>query len=210
MAEYLVKNFHVGPIQTNCYFMINQETKQGVVVDPGDDAQMLYRQIKALDFVPEAILLTHGHFDHVTGTQELRELTGAKVYIHETERLTVEETITHMFPQMGNSGKKVPVDEWMAGEPVLEIAGFRIHVYMTPGHTRGGVCYYFPAEGVLFSGDTLFASSIGRTDFAGGSYSALIWSVEEKLFVLPDETKVYPGHEGFTTIGHEKRYNPFF
>ena len=210
MGEYVVKNYRVGMIQTNCYFMINTETKKGLIIDPGEQPDTLLRRMKADDFTPEAILLTHGHFDHVMGVEKIRQETGVPVYLHEAERTTLRDTIAQMFPQMNKSGLTVPVDVWMSGEPVLDLAGFQIKVYFTPGHTSGGVSYYFPNEGVLFSGDTLFAGSIGRTDFPGGSYSTLIRSVEEKLFPLPAKTKVYPGHEGETTIGHERSYNPFF
>ena len=208
MASFEVKNYRVGMIQTNCYFMINRDTGKGLVIDPGDEPERLAREITREGCAAEAILLTHGHFDHVMGVEKLRAETGAKVYIHETDRRTVEETVSQ--PMMGFQPSSVPVDVWLTGEPVLELAGFRIQVFLTPGHTRGGVCYYFENERVLFSGDTLFCGSIGRTDFPGGSYSALIRSVQEKLFPLPDETRVYPGHEETTTIGFERKYNPFF
>lgn len=210
MAAFSVKNYRVGMIQTNCYFMINRETGKGFVVDPGDEGDVLARRITSEGFEAEAILLTHAHFDHIMGVEELRKKTGAKVYLHTTDHQTLDETMADMFPQMGRQNLTVPVDEWLAGEPTLQIAGFSVKVLMTPGHTRGGVCYYLEKEGVLFSGDTLFHGSIGRTDFPGGSYSALIRNVEEKLFVLPDDVKVYPGHEGDSTIGYEKKYNPFF
>ena len=210
MADFTVKNYRVGMIQTNCYFMINRKTGKGLIIDPGDQPDTLLRRAAADGLAPEAILLTHAHFDHVMGVEKLRQETGAKVYLHAADRTTLSDTIAEMFPQMGKRGQAVPVDVWMQGEPQLDLAGFHIQVFQTPGHTTGGVCYYFTEEKVLFSGDTLFAGSIGRTDFPGGSYSALIRSVEEKLFVLPDETAVYPGHEGTTTIGHEKKYNPFF
>ena len=209
MTDFSVTSFRVGAIQTNCYFLINNTSKELIIVDPGDEAELILRKITQTGCKAKAIILTHGHFDHITAVNPLKAALDIPVYAHENEKPMLDNAETDMFvPNPGHY--VVNVDNYMRNEPVLELCGFKIRVISTPGHTPGGVCYYLEEEGILFSGDTLFQNSIGRTDFPGGSYPELIRSVEEKLFVLPEETKVYPGHEGETTIGHEKKYNPFF
>jgi hydroxyacylglutathione hydrolase len=209
MASFKVEGYQVGQIMTNCYLMRNEDKKELLIIDPGDQADLIAKKVEASGCKPVAILLTHGHFDHVLAVNDLREKYGIPVYAHEKEKKQLHDTAAEFFPRLGRSGE-IAVDEFMSGEPSLELAGFRIKVYSTPGHTPGGVCYYFEKEGILFSGDTLFCGSIGRTDFPGGSYKDLIASVEKKLFPLPEDVVVYPGHNNATSIGFEKQYNPFF
>ncbi len=209
MATYQVKGYQVGQIMTNCYLVSNEDTKELLIIDPGDQADRIAAKIEESKKQPKAILLTHGHFDHVLAVNELAEKYDIPVYAHENEKKQLQSTAKEFFPQMGRSGE-VRVDHFISGEPTLELAGFQIKVFMTPGHTQGGVCYYFEKEGLLFSGDTLFFGSIGRTDFPGGSYKDLISSVENKLFKLPEDVVVYPGHNNATSIGFEKQNNPFF
>ena len=159
-------------------------------------------------FTVEVILLTHGHFDHIGGAAELKKASGAKVYA-----LTEEKKICRT-PELNLSAQMPPVvtieaDEWLTDGQTVETAGISFQVIATPGHTVGGCCYYCKEGGFLFSGDTLFEESVGRTDFPTGSMSSLVRSVKEKLFVLPEDTNVYPGHGDITTIGREKQYNPY-
>ena len=209
MPKFEIKGYRVGPIQTNCYFMENTETKELLIVDPGDQADVLMRKIDETGAKPVAILLTHGHFDHVTASNPLREHYNIPVYAHDTEKPMLQAA--ELNPFTGSSETfEVQVDQYLSGEPTIELAGFSIRILHTPGHTPGGVCYYFPDEKVLFSGDTLFRASMGRTDFPGGSASQLVRNIETKLFTLPEDVDVFPGHEDTTNIGWEKKYNPFF
>ncbi|MCR4842149.1 MAG: MBL fold metallo-hydrolase [Eubacterium sp.] len=206
--EFEIKSYRVGMIQTNCYFLINKDTSEVVIVDPGDEASRLAAEIEREGLKPAAVLLTHGHFDHITGVNDLVAKFPMPVYIHESEKdLLASEKSNPFSPVKGEF--KLNVDNFIQGEPTLDIAGFSIKVYTTPGHTPGGVCFYLKDQDVLFSGDTLFCGSVGRTDFPGGSMSQLVRSVKDKLFELPESTKVYPGHEGATSIAFEKQYNPF-
>ncbi|MCR5785096.1 MAG: MBL fold metallo-hydrolase [Eubacterium sp.] len=209
MSNYKVEQRMVGPIMENCYLIVNTDTKEALIIDPGAEAGKIKGMVDKCEAKPVAILLTHGHYDHIGAVNEIKRMYDIPVYVHETEDELLEETKTGQLRYMGIT-EPVEGDERLHGEPELNLAGFSIKVFHTPGHTKGGVCYYFKNEGVLFSGDTLFRGSVGRTDFPGGSMSELVHSIEDKLFTLPEDTKVYPGHEGETSIGFEKVYNPFF
>ncbi|MGN0308244.1 MAG: MBL fold metallo-hydrolase, partial [Lachnospiraceae bacterium] len=152
--------------------------------------------------------LTHAYFDHVFGCNKLRRLTGAGVYAWEKEKPLCEDTGLNVSEMVGRP-VTVTVDEYLKEDTLLNIEGIEIKLIATPGHTAGSCCYYFEKDGILISGDTLFEGSVGRTDFPTGSAATLSRSLKEKLMCLSDEVKVYPGHGGFTTIGDEKRYNPF-
>ena len=157
---------------------------------------------------PVAILLTHGHFDHATAAEELAKEFGIPIYAHEDEKETLEDAELNASWMMGDS-LVFHADVFVKDEEELDLAGFHIRVLHTPGHTVGGCCYYFPYENVVFSGDSLFCTSIGRTDFKKGSTSDLIRAIKEKLMTLPDRTTVYPGHNDVTTIENERMYNPY-
>lgn len=208
MAEMRVEEYQVGAIATNCYFVINDETKEVVITDPGGSEEMLASQIRKEGLVPVAILLTHGHFDHAAGAEWLRNEFEIKVYAHELEKETLENPQINLSTMMGIR-ESYPADIFVKEGDVLHLAGFDFEVIYTPGHTKGGVCYYAKEQKVLLSGDTLFCTSIGRTDFPGGSYSQLIRSIKEKLMPLPDDIRVLPGHEGQTYIGYERDHNPY-
>ena len=152
--------------------------------------------------------MTHGHFDHAMAAQEVAEQYGIKIYAHETEKETLETPQINLSGMIGRT-LTFHADWYVKDGEILNLAGFEIRVLHTPGHTQGGVCYYIEEEKALFSGDTLFCQSVGRTDFPTGKSSTLIHSIQDKLMPLPDDTMVYTGHEDMTTIGMERKYNPF-
>ena len=203
-----IEQYCVGQVATNCYFAINGETKEMLVIDPGDSAKMLADKINQEGLKPQAILLTHGHFDHVMAAEELAGIFGVKIYAHEKEQDTLENPGKNVSLMVGGRDA-YHADVYVKDGEVLELAGMKVKVLHTPGHTAGGCWYYLEEEGALFSGDTLFCQSVGRTDFPGGSMSEIVRSIKEKLMALPDEVRVYPGHMDLTTIGKERAYNPF-
>lgn len=204
-----VKGFIVGDVATNCYVACNSKTKEAFIVDPGDNAAALIAYIDENGLAPVAVLLTHGHFDHCMAAQELAQHYGISIYVHEADKETMENPA---YNCSGMIGARIAfhADQYFHGETDhISVAGFEIEVYHTPGHTPGGVCFYIQSEGILFSGDTLFCQSVGRTDFPGGSMAQIVRSIKERLLVLPNDTKVLPGHNEWTTIGEERQYNPF-
>ena len=198
----------VGPVQTNCYFLSNTDTRECVIVDPGEEAGKIADFIEKKELKPIAILLTHGHFDHILAAEEIKKKYNIPIYACAKEEKTLQDprinlTAFHM------SSYTLKADVYLTDLQVVELAGFSIQMIETPGHTLGSCCYYLKDEGVLFSGDTVFCGSVGRTDFPEGSTAAIVNSLHRLLEALPDDTEVYPGHDTSTTIGYEKRYNPF-
>jgi glyoxylase-like metal-dependent hydrolase (beta-lactamase superfamily II) len=203
-----IEYYVVGIVGTNCYFAIHPDTKECLIIDPGDQGEQLAEKIKSEGLSPKAILLTHGHFDHIMGVEALRQEFSIPVYVHEADQDLLENPDLNSGSMIGRS-VSVTADHMVKDGEILNLAGFKIQVLHTPGHTPGGVCYYFPEEEIVFSGDTLFCDSVGRTDLPGGSASDLVRSIREKVFLLPDLTLVYPGHGEPTKIGYEKQNNPF-
>ena len=208
MAPLKVEQYVVGPVQTNCYFAINDDTKEVLVIDPGASADQLAKKIRQEKLIPIAILLTHGHFDHAGGAEELAKHFDIKIYAEEHEKETLDPPSLNLRDWVCVQ-KTYHADVFLKNEQEIDLAGFHIRVFHTPGHTVGGCCYYFPYQNVVFSGDTLFCTSVGRTDFPKGSAAQIIRSIKEKLLPLPDETTVYTGHNDITTIGTERMYNPY-
>ncbi len=215
MSEIKIGRMVLGWCQTNCYFLYKEDQKQEngripvIFVDPADQGAGIYQALLKNGFEVAAILLTHGHFDHILGAQELRGKSGAKIYAYAGEDRLLRDSGLNL--SAGNGvGCTVKVNGYLQDGEKFSAAGMECELIATPGHTEGSCCFYFKEGGILIAGDTLFEESVGRTDFPTGSMSALVRSVKERLFVLPDETKVYPGHGGSTTIGWEKEHNPFF
>lgn len=216
MAEIKIGRMVLGVCQTNCYFLYRDGTQDAVVVDPADKGANIYAALQKNGFRVAGILLTHGHFDHIWGLDALRDaangasegLEEVKAYACEEERELLKSARLNVSAQAGRACETY-ADVYVKDGQEITLAGMTCKVIATPGHTAGGCCYYFAEAGILVSGDTLFAESVGRTDFPTGSMGTLIRSIKEKLFVLPDDTKVYPGHGERTTIGYEKANNPF-
>lgn len=198
----------LGMCATNTYYVYDDETKRGLIVDPADSPDTIIARVDSLSMIPEAILITHGHFDHVLAMNKVREHYGIKVYAGLTEKQVLHDMAMNLTTSFG-MGQTFDADIYLKDGEEFEAAGYHIRAIEVPGHTIGGMCYYFDKQGVLFSGDTLFCESVGRSDFPGGSASALCRGIKDKLFVLPEHTKVYPGHMDETTIGNEIKYNPF-
>lgn len=203
-----IEKFVLGPIGTNVYIVINEESKECFVTDPAACPAELVSHIRNSGYQVQAVLLTHGHFDHIMGLDDFTKEFPVPVYACREEKPLLESAQLNSSAAYGMS-YTFSRAEYVDDGQELEVAGFQIRVIHTPGHTAGGCCYYIPEEKMLISGDTLFHGSIGRTDFPTGSSSQLIRSVREKLLVLPEDTEVYPGHMEETSIGYERKYNPF-
>lgn len=208
MGNLKIDNYVVGPVQTNCYFAINTQTNQILIIDPGDSPKQLAQRIKRDGYEPVAILLTHGHFDHADGAEELATEFSIPIYAHEAEKEVLVDGRKNAGYMIGKN-VSYHADIYVKDEQELDLAGMHIRVLYTPGHTIGGCCYYFPYEDVVFCGDTLFRMSIGRTDLPTGSASQLIRSIQDKLMKLPERTTAYTGHGEMTTIETERIYNPY-
>lgn len=203
-----IEKFVLGSMGTNCYLLINEDTKELVIVDPPTCPDYMVSHVKSSGYTPKAIFLTHAHFDHVMGIDGWVKEFDISVYLHEEEKQILEDPDLNLSGLFGNSYSYNQVN-CLKDDQILSIAGFDFQVIHTPGHTAGGCCYYEEAEKVLISGDTLFCQSVGRSDFPTGSMATLVRSIKEKLFALPEDVKVYPGHESSTSIGDEKKFNPF-
>jgi len=201
----------LGDYETNSYVLRDSETATDcVVIDTGLDVGGLIDFLEEQQLNPVAIVLTHGHADHIGGVAALRSrFADIKAHIHKLDAEMLTDPQANLSAMTGVPLSTEPEDFSLQEQSLIDLAGIELLVLGTPGHTPGGVCLYCEKDGVAFVGDTLFAESVGRTDFPGGSTSQLISSIKEKLFTLPDETKVYPGHGPATTIGHEKAHNPF-
>ena len=208
MDKMEIKSAVLGMAATNCYFAVNKETKETIIVDPADAGDRLIQYVIREGLQPVGILLTHGHVDHILAVDALRDRFHIKAYAHEAEKAVLTSTRYNLSTMFGKA-YTMNADVYLKDGQEIELAGFRIKVIHTPGHTPGGCCYYIASEKILFSGDTLFCGSVGRTDFPGGSMSQIIMSLHRLIDNLPEETEVYPGHNSSTTIGDEKRDNPF-
>lgn len=208
MGDIRIGRMTIGVCATNSYFLYRDGAAEVIVFDPADRGGDIFRALQNKGFPVAAILLTHGHFDHIWGAEELRQLSGAKIYALDAEKTVCGDAYVNISAQMKRKCTIEP-DGWLTDGEEVTFADICLKVIATPGHTMGSCCFYSEEAGLLISGDTLFEESVGRTDFPTGSMSKLVRSIKEKLFVLPEETKVYPGHGDMTTIGREKQYNPY-
>lgn len=216
-----IENIVLGMCATNCYtvfdggartpggYVDDGQLKEAVIIDPAADAARIEAMIARYNLKPVAVLLTHGHFDHMLAADAVRKRYGIKVYAGNEERLVMNSSSSNLSLPFTGDGMTFEADEYFKPGEELELAGFRIGTISVPGHTIGSVCYYFEEQKVLFSGDTLFAGSVGRSDFPTGNEGQLIRAIKSGLMSLPDDVKVYPGHGESTTIGYERVNNPF-
>ncbi len=207
MKEITVKNLVLGMLGTNCWFLRNPETGELLIADPADSPEQIIQQAAAMEGTPVAILLTHGHYDHMLAAEAVSKRFGIPVYAHEAEQEVLRDAQKNLSAAW-SSPYTMEADRTVKEGDVLTLAGYEIRVMHTPGHTKGSVCYYLPEAGVLLSGDILFCESYGRYDFPTSSGRDLVASVKRLLRELPENVKVYPGHNESTEIGYEKRYNP--
>ena len=198
----------VGPIQANCYVVYEEKTKEALVIDPGAEGTRIYQEIEDLGLKVKYIVNTHGHLDHIGGNEVLKKATGAQLCIHQADSAMLTNPKNNFSFFSGKGEVRSPeADEFVQDGDILEVGELQFQILHTPGHSLGGICIV--GEGVCFSGDTLFTESVGRTDLPGGSTEELLTSIREKLLGLAEETIVYPGHGPQTTIGHEKKANPY-
>ena len=210
MSRVTVSGYIVGSYQTNVYILHREDSTDAVITDPGFCGNELADAVEQQGLTIRAILLTHGHFDHIGAVHEVVSRTGAPVYLCENERFLASDPDANLSAMHGQPTTVEP-DVWLSDGERFTLCGITFRCIATPGHTEGSCCYYIEETGggspVLIAGDTLFLESAGRTDFATGDEEALIRSIRRRLYVLPDDTLVYPGHGGATTIGYEKKHN---
>jgi len=203
----IIKKLPVGPIMANCFILGCEETKKAAVIDPGDETDKILRTLANEGLTVEQLINTHCHFDHAGGNKKMRDATGAPLVLHALE-IPVLNHLAASAARWGLSTDDSPApDRTVEDNDTISFGNIALTVIHTPGHSPGGISLY--TNGYLFVGDTLFAGSIGRTDFPGGDHQTLLTSIREKLFPLGDDVQVYTGHGPETTIGTEKRTNPF-
>jgi hydroxyacylglutathione hydrolase len=206
-----IRTLVLGAYQTNSYVLrADDASSECVVVDTGLSAETLTAFLQTKSLTPKALILTHGHGDHIAGVPELLALwPDMLIYAHQLEADVLLDPNLNLTTMTGTPMTLDGEIHYVVQDQIIEAAGITLKALHTPGHTQGGMSLYGEEKGVVFAGDTLFADSVGRTDFPGGSQTVLIQSIRDQLFALPDETRVYPGHGPSTTIGHEKQHNPY-
>ena len=205
----ILETFPVGPLQANCILLGDEETGEAIVIDPGDEAERIHDRLTKHGLKLKQILLTHAHIDHVGGALKLKQLTGAPIFLNEDDQ-SLLKTMKMQASWIGlPTPETAPPDEGLADGQIVGLERYPAQVIHTPGHTQGSICLHFAPLKLLVAGDTLFEGSIGRTDLPGGNFDQIIDSIQTRLLALPDETRVLPGHGPATTIGVERRSNPF-
>lgn len=218
MGELKIGRMVLGVCSTNTYFVYREGAGECIVIDPADYGRQIFANLRKNGLRTVGILLTHGHFDHIWGVEGLRAaanevaenhgLAAVQVFACEAERALLSSARQNVSEDAGRACT-VDADVYVKDGEELELAGIRFRLIATPGHTEGGCCFYFEEAGFCVCGDTIFQESVGRTDLPTGSMGTLVRSIREKLFALPEETRLYPGHGDSTTVGHEKKFNPF-
>jgi hydroxyacylglutathione hydrolase len=205
----IIEPLAVGPLQTNCYIVGDEASREGIVIDPGGDAEMIMEAVRRLKLKIKLVVDTHGHFDHIMANQEIMEATGAPLAIHPDDASMLTNPL-RSFSFFAGSFRPSPAATVSLTEgSTVEVGSTKLQVLHTPGHSPGSISLYCAEQKVVFDGDVLFYTGIGRTDFPGGSMRTLLQSIQDKLFTLPDDTVVYSGHGPQTTIGFERKHNPF-
>ena len=202
-----IERLTVGVYAANCYIVYCEDTKEGIVIDPGDEGDRILKRVEELNLDVKYIILTHGHGDHIGGLKEVKKGTQASILIHEGDRELLNDGTKNLSSVMATGSVQLEADRFVKDGEELSFGNYSAKIIHTPGHTPGGISINI--DGSLFTGDTLFAGSIGRTDFPGGSYEQIINSIKEKLVPFSDDIIVYPGHGPSSTIGREKVSNPF-
>ncbi len=204
----IVKQLTLGMVQTNCYIVGCEETGEGVIIDPADEGEVIMEQVRAAGLTIKYVLLTHAHFDHILANEAVIKATGAPLALHPLDLPLLHANGGASFFGLEAPPSPEPDMELAEGD-AISFGSHTFEVLYTPGHTPGHVSFYEPNAGVIFDGDVLFASGIGRTDLPGGDFETLLHSIQEKLMTLPDDTTVCSGHGPVTTIGRERAGNPW-
>jgi len=208
MDQVKIEIIPVGMLDANCYILSDSESRQGIIVDPGDEADKITAKVEAAGLKIKYIINTHGHYDHIGANLELKERFGAEILVHEADAPMLQNPRANLsFLKPFIKDIEIKPDRLLKDGDVVSAGAVRLEVLHTPGHSQGSICLL--GDGYILTGDTLFEGSIGRTDLPGGSYESIISSINNKLKSLPDEIKVYPGHGPASTIGKEKANNPY-
>lgn len=204
----ILETLLVGQLDVNCYILACNDTKEAAIIDPGGHAAEILDAVKKLGLRPKYIICTHGHADHIGAVEQVKKATGAQVLIHQADAHMLTDAQKNLSAFLGENIVLAPADRLLKEGDRVQVGKLELKIINVPGHTPGGICIL--VDDIVFSGDALFARSIGRSDFPGGNHNDLINGIKEKIFTLPPDTKVYPGHGPDTTVGDEIRHNPFF
>ena len=209
IRHMIFESFPVGMLACNCTLIGDEQTREAIIIDPGDEISRIHKRLTELGLTLKQILITHAHIDHVGGALRLKKLTGAPIYMNEND-LELLAMMQEQADWLGvEAPETTPPDLSLPEGAIVGLSSFPARVLHTPGHTQGSICLHFAPLKLLVAGDTLFAGGIGRTDLPGGNFEQILDSIRARLLALPDETRVLPGHGPLTTIGEERRSNPF-